>query len=359
MGSTQRRRKGGCSAWLARATWISLSLAAVGAILLLVWGTVLFNSFPGGADLGMDEASRWSRWASEAYAAGRKAAAVAAHPDRQQGDRHDRGELAAAVEAKGTVEAKMAAMAKLKAKAAVQAAPAKQTEGELAGAVEAKMAAVAKLKAAGFAMETNPVAREAIRDLQEVTRALLLERYGPEPYRVEMVLTFPATMPDLAKAGRTGRVLVELAPMSLMPHAVFLFLDLVDHWKSGAFHRNARHVQQARCNGPGKTLAFQEYSAAYPHVTRTLGYAGRPGSQRAFYVSMQNNTINHGPGSQQKGTTEADSCFGKVIEGWDVVLRMKRQPGTQEKKNGFVEPESNHIQITTMRFLRRGSASGS
>ena len=65
-------------------------------------------------------------------------------------------------------------------------------------------------------------------------------------------------------------------------------------------------------------LAFQEYHPSYPHIRGSLGYAGRPGGPE-FYISLVDNTDNHGPGSQGS-KTEADGCFARVVEGWDDVV---------------------------------------
>jgi len=99
----------------------------------------------------------------------------------------------------------------------------------------------------------------------------------------------------------------------------------------------------------GRTgLAFQEYSPEFPHAKGTVGWAGRP-SGPAFYISLIDNTKNHGPGSQQKGNPyEADSAIGKIVEGWDdVVPRMKHQPGASGG-NSFVKGDQNHIRIERM-----------
>ena len=80
---------------------------------------------------------------------------------------------------------------------------------------------------------------------------------------------------------------------------------------------------------PRGTLAFQEYSPEYPHAEYTLGYAGRPGGPQ-FYISIMDNTENHGPGSQGS-KTEADGCFGRVKEGVEVVDRLNHEWGRNDK----------------------------
>lgn len=119
--------------------------------------------------------------------------------------------------------------------------------------------------------------------------------------------------------------------------------------QGGAFHRNAGHVLQAlvRSSGPHEPLAFQEYHRDFPHKKYTLGYAGRPGGPE-FYISTVDNTQNHGPGSQGS-QTEADSCFGKIVEGFDVVARMMKQPG--KGPSGFIISPSNNIKIVEMTLI--------
>jgi len=198
---------------------------------------------------------------------------------------------------------------------------------------------VAKLKASGMVMESNPTALTAIAALQQVTRKLIKARYGAYLRKtaagtvahISMKLKFPATM-HTSKHGSTDVIMVETAPIELMPHAVFLFLEIVQHWKGGHFMRNAGHVVQAAPSGSHLGLAFQEYSSKFPHVKGTMGYAGRPGGPQ-FYFSTVDNTRNHGPGSQNS-KTEADSCFAKIIDGLDAFDRLAHEWGMKPNQRG-------------------------
>lgn len=76
---------------------------------------------------------------------------------------------------------------------------------------------------------------------------------------------------------------------------------------------------------------------------------GRPGGPE-FYISTVDNSENHGPGSQGS-KTEADSCFGRVVKGFEVIERMKRQPGAGGA--GFVDSPDNHIRIPSVRRITR------
>jgi len=214
-------------------------------------------------------------------------------------------------------------------------------------------AAVRKKKATGVIMENDPDSLQLTGKLQEATRTLLAARYGPvEPYRVNVTLEFQDTIPDFKENGPDGYILLEMAPSRLVPHSVFSFLEIARQWKGGAFHRIAGHVLQVQVRGGvGKPLAFQEYSEEYPHKERTVGYAGRP-SGPAWYVSTQDNTRNHGRGSQQSHNPyEADSCFGRVIDGYDTaVQRIKKVPG-----KGFLNDKRKHVLIKSMTILVPGS----
>jgi len=80
-----------------------------------------------------------------------------------------------------------------------------------------------------------------------------------------------------------------------------------------------------------------------------MGYAGRPGGP-AFYISIEDNTRNHGPGSQGS-ETEADGCFGRLADqaSIDVAKLIHTQPGAGN--NGFITPRSNWIDIVEMKIV--------
>jgi len=131
----------------------------------------------------------------------------------------------------------------------------------------------------------------------------------------------------------------------------FLLDDIFDcvYIQGGAFHRNAGHVLQAMSKYHTPSLAFQEYNDHFPHKQYTLGYAGRPGGPE-FYISTIDNTQNHGYGSQGS-KTEADSCFGKIIDGFPVIKRMQQQTKQDAGPMGFIKHSENYIRIVAMRLL--------
>ena len=70
-------------------------------------------------------------------------------------------------------------------------------------------------------------------------------------------------------------------------------------------------------------LSFPEYSPEFPHVENTVGFATRPGGPD-FYINTSDNSKPHGPGGQTQHALveEADSCFGKIVRGLDLLPRM-------------------------------------
>lgn len=217
--------------------------------------------------------------------------------------------------------------------------------------VEALIEEIRGLKRSGVVIETSDEAKAKVEQLQTLLRVLVPLKYGPEPYTVTMHLKFPESMPDYLSAGSEGEITFELGPLKLVPYSTYFFLDVIDHWKSGAFHRNAGHVLQAQMRSSETQFAFQEYHPDFPHKQYTLGYAGRPSSAYAFYISTVDNTQNHGPGSQGSAT-EADSCFGRIIPteaNIQTVKRMQKQPGKQ-KPAGFIDHPKNYIDIVSMKM---------
>eukprot|EP01041_Mallomonas_annulata_P003208 gene3208-6337_t len=214
------------------------------------------------------------------------------------------------------------------------------------------IAEVRKMKQSGIVMETDEKARSLTSKLQTVLQKFLRLKYGENinTFKVEMKLQFPSSMPDYDTAGESGVIIIETGPIDLVPYSVFYFLDIVEHFKGGNFHRNAGHVLQAQVRTGGRfpSLAFQEYNPGFPHKRLTLGYAGRPGGPE-FYISTVDNTDNHGPGSQGSNT-EADGCFGKVLQGEAVVKRMQKQPG-KAGPNGFIDKAENYIKIVSLKLI--------
>ena len=214
---------------------------------------------------------------------------------------------------------------------------------------------VRAIKRTGVIMEADKESLALTSKLQDATRTLIKLRYGDygtKNYRIKFDLEFQSTIPDFEEKGKDGSLLIELAPISLIPCSVYNFLEIARTWKNGAFHRNAGHVLQAIARSDiTQSMPFQEYSKEYPHKKGTLGYAGRP-SGPEFYVSTQDNTKNHGPGSQQKHNPyEADCIIGTVIQGMEdgTVARIHTMPGKE-----FLGDKKKWVLIRRMHILVPG-----
>jgi hypothetical protein len=208
---------------------------------------------------------------------------------------------------------------------------------------------VREIKATGVIMETDANSLTWTSQLQTMARQLIQAKYGVhDHYRVQVDLVFQPSIPDYKTNGPTGRLIIEMAPIEYIPVSVYTFLEIARSWEKGAFHRNAGHVLQATTQASAitKHLPFQEYSEHFPHKKGTCGYCGRP-SGPCWYISIMDNTLNHGPGTQQqKNPYEADANFGTIVAGMDdVVPRIHNTPQTS-----WLDKE-NQIIIQTMTVL--------
>lgn len=174
--------------------------------------------------------------------------------------------------------------------------------------------------------------------IQEVSRREALERFGEGPHLVEFSVIFS----DTSEGTMPSKFTVEMAPLELMPHAVLMFLEMVETrlWDETAFVHHTDHIISATPtvyhSGISKReefqkagllhTAFQEYNEEFPHKPYTLGFSGRPGGPD-FYISTLDNSQMHGPGGQLNADLieEADPCFAKVIQGFDVVDKIHQK----------------------------------
>ena len=233
------------------------------------------------------------------------------------------------------------------------------TDAELASKVDELDKQVRVRKATGVIMETDEQGLELTGKLQKATIKLLEHRYGAgtksSKFRVVVDLIYPKSIMKDSESNE-AKFVIEMAPYDLIPCSVFYFLEIARTYKSGKFHRNAGHVLQAAASSKAteghKSMPFQEYSPKHPHAKYTVGYAGRP-SGPGWYVSILDNTNNHGPGSQQKKNPyEADANFGRVVEGVEsgVIDKIHSVP-----QQGWLDNE-NCVQIRKLTILANSIA---
>jgi cyclophilin family peptidyl-prolyl cis-trans isomerase len=132
--------------------------------------------------------------------------------------------------------------------------------------------------------------------------------------------------------------IIETAPLEIMPHAVYHFMKMVQAqlWNGlSMVSRSSEPILQAtplnaatnswedkRFEDANVThMAFTEYSFDYPPKKYTLAFAGRPGGPD-FYVNME---------ELQDESEEGESCFGIVVEGFEVLDRFMGRTGRWKK----------------------------
>lgn len=214
----------------------------------------------------------------------------------------------------------------------------KDIDTELAAKVDSIDKQVRGRKKTGIIMETDEEGLKLTGALQRATLKLLEHRYGANTRHTKFHVVVDVMYPEsiikdpVDLESHKGHFIIEMAPHNLIPCSVFYFMEIVRTYKSGEIHRNADHVLQVATSSEAtagqKPMPFQEYSRKFPHRKYTTGYAGRP-SGPGWYVSIEDNTDNHGPGSQQtKNKYEADSNFGHIVDGVEsgVIAKIHSVP---------------------------------
>ena len=149
----------------------------------------------------------------------------------------------------------------------------------------------------GVIMETDPEGQKLIKNLQALTKQILLHRYNWAPdkfhtFRVCIEVLLPKTVPDYdpVKDLETHMIVVQLAPKDLVPCSVFYMLEIIRTFERATIHRNAGHVLQVDVQSLATkghiSMPFQEYNPEFPHKKFTTGFAGRPRYVNFFVVVL-------------------------------------------------------------------------
>ena len=170
-----------------------------------------------------------------------------------------------------------------------------------------------------------------------VSLCAALSRYGNGPFFIEFVLQFPDDE-------ETASFQIELAPLSDMPHTVFVFMELLTfHLFDGTtiLGADGRFVeggnptntidsaQAVRLSeryakfGYQPPLAFGEYSPNHPHKEFTIGFVD---DGPTFAINMIDNSRLRGPEERN------DPCFGKVVSGFETLTRLQN---ASKEDNGY------------------------
>ena len=118
------------------------------------------------------------------------------------------------------------------------------------------------------------------QNIQSISKRQLLNKYGPGPHYVEILVSFdPASnLADFTKprGNDTDVILIQMAPVDEMPATVFHFLEQVNEklYDGASFHRNAGHVVQG---GPAPNFESVAAGGGNPMKRfKETGLAGVP-----------------------------------------------------------------------------------
>jgi hypothetical protein len=173
---------------------------------------------------------------------------------------------------------------------------------------------------------------------------MLLFRYGEGPHRVEF------TVDLISEQGKRSlkSFIVETASVDLTPMSINLFLDMIAAgiWDNTIFlhHEEVEHIiaaapvdyntEKVRNNQLSQLgwigLGFPEYSDKFPHSQYTVAFAGQGPT---FYINTVDNEEGHSPGMQRHHvlSSDADPCFAKIVEGYEVFDELIRLGMNQKK----------------------------
>ena len=193
--------------------------------------------------------------------------------------------------------------------------------------------------------------------LRDATR-----KYGTGVLRVQLILEFlsdrdqqqqqqqqPSPLPldtnlegDLSSSTQQQQqqqkqehiLILEMAPLDLMPHSVYTFLEMVDHHllDGCSFILNAMNIIKAAPLPYEKglpsakemaenfhkfnldTVSFSEYNSNFAHEQYTIGFAadGSPD----FYINTGDNTEEH----------SGEPCFARIVSGFETMKKMEAEP---------------------------------
>lgn len=201
--------------------------------------------------------------------------------------------------------------------------------------------------------------------IQRTSAKLAVQAFGDQPHRVQVTIT---DMRDLVSS-----FVIELAPLSEMPHAVYHFLRMVDlniwdglsfvlgegavHSTSAAavdywvakpmkigLHDDYHSWENYRFESANLThLAFTEHSTNYPgkgQYKYSVAFSGHPGGP-SFYIRMDDAEESVIDVHQQPST------FGKVVEGMNVLDRYWRVSDHRTP----VQNRQKHVETLTIQRM--------
>lgn len=179
-------------------------------------------------------------------------------------------------------------------------------------------------------------ATSMIEKIKFRNRKEVLEEFGPGPFFVKLTFAFQDSTENES-------VLIELAPLDLMPHTVHMILKMASKkllsqatfltakshilvlGPRDSYNRDNNAVLRDRMNYegyfPNGALLFGEFTPEYPHTQYTVSFNKLRGP--TFYINLKDNTrFHHSYYADDGRYMEGDTCFGKIVEGVDVIQRV-------------------------------------
>lgn len=225
-----------------------------------------------------------------------------------------------------------------------------------------KMAVRRKEAAMTWIQQRQEALFHKIYSLQDYIRAesrtRVLEKYGPGPHRVQFLVKTEGDQ-------KRHTLMVELAPVDLVPHAIETFLDMVSNkvWDNTVFyhHSSQHHIivaapvnygsftrRESQSQALELGLSFPDYSEEFPHEEYTIGFSG---TSTNLIINTISNVEIHGPGGQAHGSLakDADPCFGKIVWGKNVVKEM--MPANSRVANPKTFQDFDLTQILQVRLM--------
>lgn len=205
--------------------------------------------------------------------------------------------------------------------------------------------------------------------IQKNSAKMVLEKYGPSPHRVKINVV------DLR--GKVESLILELAPLTEMPHAVYHFLQMVEqnlwdglvlmlnggtnhdninHWMATTMRMDLRFGQHSwegqRFDDANLShMAFTEHSTSYPPPGKfqySVAFSGHPGGP-SFYIRMDQNSTEERISDIHQQT----STFGVIVEGVEILERYwKRNEAPNKRKKMTTTTKMQILTFKSMELLR-------
>jgi len=197
----------------------------------------------------------------------------------------------------------------------------------------------------------------------KLSRRAVIERYGEGPHHVILDIRYQVD-PQTKTGPRSSQIIIELAPLDLMPHAVHSFLDMVSRGLYNgclfafgsrflvAIAPETRDANRQRElfvpfeeQGFNPPLAYQEYNPDYPHEIYSVSFSGGTSiSGPAFFIALTDEIselhLKSGKALDDHGLPlRREPCFGKVVIGHEDLEFLQNIERDPPDGLGWIFPE--------------------